>query len=827
MSTLMWDIRYALRQLYKNPVFFSIIVLTLGLGIGANTAIFSLVDWLVLRSLPISKPEQMHFLVFSRPVGNNEDQLSYPEFTEIQKQTTDIFSGMTPFIFGGLEGAQNAQNGLTVDNVTQPVQTVYIGSNFFPVLGLAPAAGRFLLSTEGKIVGADPVVILSYNYWQTRFSGNPTIVGRAVSMNGRPVTIVGIAPKGFLGPTPLVEAQAYLPLGMYGIEQGVANDFLSNPKTRSIVAFARIKPHTTTAQMQSELAVVGRRLLKEYPREGTIGDLRANRLRPPGLVGGGVNPLPKLAALFLILAALVLALACVNVANLFLVRTFGRQREMAVRAALGAANSRLVCQLLTESLVVAALGCAVGILLGLGATRLLSSVPMQSELPIVLDFEFNWHAFLYAFLVAAASAILVMLVPVLRVWRGNLNDILHEGGRASTGTRQRLRAVLVAGEVAACLTLLVISGLFVRSLRGVQRADLGFNPQAVLNLTLDANEIGYTEAQGRAFYSAILERTRALPGVQSASLASAIPLGDNAPGSDLVIPGIPENPGQPAPHALYSAVSSDFFQTLGIILIRGHDFTAADNAGSAPVAVINQAMAERYWPGQNPVGRSFATPTDPKHPVTIMGVVRNVRMGELFVPFDLVYYRPIMQRYEGVETLQIRSVRSPQELQTEVRNIVQSLSPTMPIYGVRTMMETLHGGNGLLLFELGASLAASLGLLGLVLALVGVYGLTSYAVSQRTQEIGVRMALGAQRCDILRVIGGQGFLVIATGLAAGSLVAFAVGSLVGDFLVGIAPTDPITYLGVSGLLATVALLATYVPVRRASRLDPIVALRHE
>ena len=827
MSTLIGDIHHSLRQLRKNPLFFSVVVLTLGLGIGANTAIFSLVDWLVLRTLPISKPAQMHFLVFSRPAGNTEVQFSYPEFAEIQKQTTDIFSGMAPFIFGGMAGTQNKQNGLTVDGVTRSIQTVYVGNNFFPLLGLAPAAGRFSLNPEGKTASVDPVVILSYNYWQTRFSGDPTIVGRAGFLNGRTVTIVGIAPKGFLGPTPLVETQAYLPLGMYAIERGVAAGFLADPKVRCIVAFARLRPEVKASQMQAELAVVGQRLLKEYPRDGVIGELRAKQLRPPGPQSGPVNPLPKLAALFLILAAMVLALACVNVANLFLVRTFGRQREMAVRAALGAANSQLVRQLLTESLVVAALGCALGILLGVSATRLMSSMPLNLDLPIVLDFGFNWHAFLYAFAVAGASAILVMLVPMIRIWRGNLQEVLHEGGRGSTGGRQRLRGILVGSEVAACLTLLVISGLFVRSLRGLQTADLGFNPQSVLNLTLDSYQIGYSEAQGRSFYSAILERTRALPGIQSASLASATPLDDQVSEGDLVIPGFSAGPNQPAPHALYCDVSSDYFTTNGIALVRGRDFNAADNEHSAAVALVNRVMADRYWPGQDPVGRSFATAADPNHPLTIVGVVDNVRMNQPYGPFELVYYRPITQNYDGVETLQIRSNRSPQELQPEVRGIAQSLAPTLPIYGVRTMDEVLHGGNGLLLFELGASLPATLGALGLVLTLVGLYGLTSYTVTQRTQEIGIRMALGAQRGDILRIIGRQGLMVIVAGLAVGLLVALAVGRLVGDFLIGITPADPVTYTAVSALLAIIALLATYVPVRRASRVDPMETLRHE
>ncbi len=826
MNGLIQDLRYAVRQMRKSPVFFLIVVLTLGLGIGANTAIFSMVDWLVLRSLPIRDPVQMHFLAFARPGANSEVQFSYPEFAEIQKQTTDVFSRMTPFIFGGLAGAQNSQNGMTVDGTTESVQTGYVGGDFFSLLGIAPATGRFILSTEGRVAGADPVVVLSYNYWQTRFAGNPAIVGKAVSINGHPVTVIGVAPKGFLGPTPLLEVQAYLPLGMFLVERGVAPDFLANSKARSMLAFARVKPGANLKQVQSEIAVVGQRLLRQYPRDRGIGDLRADPLRPPGIIGG-TNPFPKLAALFLTLAAMVLALACVNVANLFLVRAAGRQREMAIRAALGAGNGRLVRQLLTEGLVVAALGCGMGVLLGSGGTRLFGSISMQSELPIVFDFDFNWHVFAYAFAVAVVSAVVVVLVPAARVRHGNLREVLHEGGRTSTGGRQRLRGILVAVQVGGSLTLLIVAGLFVRSLRGVQRADLGFDPRHVLNFTLDPNEIGYTDAQGRAFYRAMLERTRALPGVQSAGLASVVPLSDSVQGSDLTIPGYSTSSDRQAPHAEFNAVSSDYFATMRITLKRGRDFSDADNDSSPNVAIINQAMAERFWPGQDPLGKSFVVTSDPKHPATIVGVVQNSRMNQMYGPFEPIFYLPTAQSYAPAETLQIRSEQSAQSIVPQVRAVAQSLAPTVPIYGVRTMTEVLHGGNGLLFFEIGASLATALGLLGLVLAIVGVYGVMSYAVSQRTQEIGIRIALGAQPRDILRIIGRQGVVIVVSGLTVGLLAALAVGRLVSDFLVGIAPSDPITYAGVSTLLAMIACLATYIPTRRATKVDPMVALRYE
>src|SRR5712671_4540985 len=307
MNGLLQDIRYAIRQLRHSPGFFAIIVLTLGLGIGANTTIFSMVDWLVLRSLPIKDPQQMHFLAFARPGANSEVEFSYREFVEIQKQTTDVFSGITSFVFGGLAGAQNSQSGMSVDGITESVQTAYVGGDFFSLLGITPAAGRFILSTEGKVVSADPVVVLSYDYWRTRFGGSPAIVGKAASINGHPVTVVGVAPKGFLGPTPILEIQAYLPLSMFLIERGVAADFLANPSTRSMIAIARMKPGAKVKQVQSEMAVVGQRLLKQYPRDRGIAELRANPLGPAGIISGSTNPFPKLAALFMTLAALVLA----------------------------------------------------------------------------------------------------------------------------------------------------------------------------------------------------------------------------------------------------------------------------------------------------------------------------------------------------------------------------------------------------------------------------------------------------------------------------------------------------------------------------------------
>lgn len=377
------------------------------------------------------------------------------------------------------------------------------------------------------------------------------------------------------------------------------------------------------------------------------------------------------------------------------------------------------------------------------------------------------------------------------------------------------------------LALLIVAGLLVRSLQGVERADLGFDPKGVLNLTIDPNGIGYNEAQAKPLFREILERTRALPGVQSASLASAVPLSESVSGADLVVPGYTVVKGQGAPHAENNSVSSGYFETMGMRLLRGREVNDGDNENAARVAVINQAMAERYWPGQDPLGRSFAMAEDTGHPISIVGVVKNSRMAEPYGAYEPTFYLPMAQHYLPVQTLQVRTAQAPQAMVHEIQQMVQSLVPALPVYGVRTMTAALQGINGPLLFEVGAGLAAALGLLGLTLAIVGVYGVMSFSVSQRTREIGLRMAVGAQRGDILRMVGRGGLLMVGGGLLVGLVAAFAVGRLVSDFLVEVTPGDPVTFVSVSLLLVFVALIAGYVPARRAMKVDPMVALRYE
>jgi len=484
----------------------------------------------------------------------------------------------------------------------------------------------------------------------------------------------------------------------------------------------------------------------------------------------------------------------------------------------------LVRQLLTESLLLALLGCVAGIAAGLVATYVLNAIHIPTMLPVSLDLRFNWLVFSGALFAALLSSLVAGVVPALQAARPNLNIVLHDAGRSLTSRRQRLRSLLVTVQVAGSLCLLIVAGLFARSLQSAQRTDMGFDIHSISNLTMDPNQIGYTEAQAQAFYQELLRRARALPGVESASLAAWVPMGETEFGERIDIPGVEPVKGQPGPSALFNAVSPGYFQTMGIPIEQGRDLSPSDSGSAQHVALINRAMAEKYWPGQDPLGRQFSLPDAPKRAIQIVGVVRNFRMVDPYSPIEPAYFVPLSQHYFATITLHLRS--SGPDIARQVLPLVDSLAPAMPVYA-GSMTEALNGMNGLFLFRLGAILTGILGGLGLVLAIVGVYGVMSYTVSLRTHEIGIRMALGAQRGQILGLIGRQGMFVVAAGIATGLVLAFAVGQLIQDFLVGIGPADALTYLLVSALLAAVAAAACLIPARRAVHVDPIAALRKE
>jgi len=820
METLMQDIRYGVRMLLKTPGLMFIAVLTLGLGIGANTAIFSMVDSLLLRPLPLQDPGRIAVLAMQQKNGGVQPQFSIPDYQDIQKQTGESFSGLAGYLFG--------LDGLSSEGAKpERIMTSYVSGNFFSMLGLKPALGRFILPSEGETVGADPVMVLSYAYWKSHFGGDAAIVGRKVSVDGHPITIIGVAPEGFYGVSPIVAIQGYLPMAL-APTGGYPSDMMTNRSNHLIFVIGRLASNADFQKTNASLGVVAQRLSQQYPdvdKDLSVKAYPELRSRP--------NPDPNntvlvVSSLFLGLAALVLLLACVNVANILLVRATIREREMAIRAALGAARTRLIRQLLTESILLALMGGVVGILLGHWGSSAFSSLRLGTELPIRFDFHFDWRVFVYAFLFALVTGIVVGLVPAIRASRGNLNTILHAGGRGVVGGKNRLRSSLVVAQVAGSLTLLIIAGLFTRSLGKAQQTSLGFNPSHLLNMTMDPNEIGYNDVQYREFYKNLLERVRALPGVQSATIASGVPLGYINSGDTLTIEGYQPPPDQPPPACQFNVISSGYFETLEIPMVSGRTFKTTDDANTQYVAIVNEAMAKQFWPNADPIGRQFKIGSDQKHWIQVVGVVKNARFQGLRGNFQSYFFLPFLQQYaaNSLGNLQVRTFAAPESMAPQIERVIGELAPDLPVFDVNTMTQALNTLNGLLFYQIGAVLAALLGILGLILAVVGVYGVISYASSQKTHEIGVRMALGAQPMDILKMIFRQGLFIIVIGLALGIAMALGAARLFGSFL-AVSPMDPPTYIAVSAILATVALAACYIPARRAMNVDPMIALHYE
>lgn len=820
METFWQDVRYGIRTLLKSPGFAIVAVLTLALGIGANTAIFSIVNTILLKPMPVRHAEQIYVLAAEQNQGPPQILFSIPEFHDVRSQAGEVFSDTMAYSFG--------LDALNTSGKAERILTLYVSGNFFTGLGIKPALGRLILPSEGETPMADPVMVITHAYWKTRFGGDPGVIGRKISVNGRPLTIVGVAPKDFPGINPLVTFQGYMPLGMMPIE-GYPSDFMTNRQNRNILLLTRLRDGTSLQQAQASLAVISQRLSQDFPKEEkdlkiqAYPELRARPQPDP------TNAVLIVSGLFLGLTALVLLLACANVANILLVRASVRGREMAIRAALGAARMRLVRQLLTESVLLALAGGLAGLALGWFGSRALGSISFNTELIGHIDFSYDWHVFGFAFGAALVTGIVVGLVPALRASRGNLAAILHEGGRTVVGGKQRFRSAMVVAQVGASLMLLIMAGLFTRSLTETQRKhDLGFEPNQLVNFYMDPNEIGYNDQQGRNFYKSLLERVRALPGVESATLANSTPMGYFNNLDALAVDGYEIPAGQPVPAVPYNAVATDYFKTMKIPMLRGRVFTNADNEKAQFVAIVNEAMAKKYWPNQDPIGRHFKIGSDQDHSIEVVGVAKNSRFQTLTGLINPFFYVPVFQHYSinSLEALQVRTAAAPGSMIPGIERIIETLAPELPVFDVKTMTEALDTLNGLLFYKLAAVLAALFGALGLTLAVVGVYGVISYTASQRTHEIGVRMTLGAQQSDILKMIFGQGLLIVGIGMAIGIAAALAVARVAANLLT-VSAIDPLAYLGASLALAIVALLACYIPSRRAIRVDPMVALRYE
>jgi predicted permease len=825
VKTLLQDIRYGWRMLRKSSGLSFIVALTLALGIAANALIFSIVNGYLLRPLPVPHAEQIAVLTAQQKGGSPFLYMfSYPDFLDFRSQAAPV---------ADLFGYMPVLPGLSADGKADQMLASYVTGNYFTALNVQPALGRLILPSEENQPGKAAVLVLGYSYWQKRFRGDPGVIGKQVRLNGKPAIIIGIVPKQFLGTLPVAEMDGYLPLSSGGSLEQSSGGLMGDRDSRLMRVMARLRPGVSFAQAQSSLNVIAERLAKQYPATDQNVIVRVYREQLARSQPLGSNVVVAMAGFFLVLAALVLLLACMNVANVLLARATVRQREMGLRAVLGASRARIVRQMLTESILLGLLGGVGGVLVGNWFNPGDLARLMSSNLPLRLDVSFDWHVFAYAFAAALLSGILIGLWPAWRSSRADVNSLLQEGGRSDTAGmgRQRFRNFLVAAQVAGSLILLVIAGLLVRSLQHAGTIQLGFQPDHVLNVTVDPHQMGYDEKQEREFYRRLEAAVRALPGVQSVSLAFGTPMGhlNIANAGAVSIEGHPIPFNQQAPTVFFNNVDPGYLETMRVPLLRGRSFTGLDNQNAPSVAIVNQIMADKFWPHQDPIGKRFTLKllTAPAQTIQVVGVTANGKYGMITEDPNAFFYVPLAQNFISIQTLQLRTSVAPESLIAPVRNEIRRLAPDMPIVDTSTMQQMVEGTNGLQLFRFAAYFAAAVGGLGLFLAVLGVYGVVSFGAVQRTREIGIRMALGGSERDVVRLVLRQGVSMVTAGLLLGLFGALALTRVMTRYLLDVSPSDPLTYATVALLLSAVALLACWIPARRATRVDPGIALRYE
>jgi len=646
------------------------------------------------------------------------------------------------------------------------------------------------------------------------------VVGRSVIVNGRPCTIVGVAPAAFSGTFAFSESELFLPLNWQ------SGDGFDDRRARGLHAIARLRASVSVESAEAALNVLAGRLALQYPDSNANLGIRVlpERLARPEEDQFRTNTLG--ASIMLSMVILVMIVAAVNVTNLLLARAASRHRELAVRAALGAGRGRLVRQLVTESLVLAMLGGGAGVLLGTWVAGALSTIRLPGDLPVRFDFRLDSRVLAYSLTVAVLTGLLVGLTSALRVSRTSPNCVLRGSlTRLSTG-RPGVRGVLVVAQISCCFVLLSVAGVFVRSLLEAERADLGFRPDGVLNIHMDVGQLGYSEAQGRAFFDEVERRIRSIPGVRNVSFAFTIPMGYVRSSTEIEAEGQPVDSGSPL-SAGQNIVGADHFQTMGIPIVRGRSFERADNEVSLPVAVVNQRLADMLWPGQDPIGRRLKSAGPDSHWIEVVGVANTGKYQFLFEKPQPYLYLPIAQAYTALRVLQVRASIPAAALASVAEREIRGLEPNLPLYDVQSMTQALGSGLGFFPVRVGAFAVAAFGLLAFALAIVGLYGVTSYLANQRTHEIGVRIAVGATQHDIVRLVLKNGATLVVLGVAAGMVMTLAGSRIVDRFLFGVSVYDPSTLVSIMAVLGGVTLIACAIPAWRAARVDPAIALRSE
>ena len=823
METLLQDIRYTVRMFRKSPLFTTVAVLALALGIGANTTIFSLVYALLLRPLPGVEEPQRLLSVFtsdysSTPYGTS----SYPDYIDYRDRN-EIFEGLAAY----------REDSLVLNAGDQPhrIRGAAVTGNYFSVLRGKAILGRALLPEDDTAKSASPVTVLSYQTWRRRFGSDPALIGKTVELNNHNFTVVGIAAERFKGANLTAEVELWLPMTMLGQLQPASAGSFDRRNARWLRVIGRLKPGATQDQAQSNIDSIAAQLAEAYPRSNRGTLQQPDKPRPMTLVptsevatlGPGARATARrMSQLLMAVVGFVLLIACANVANLLLARAESRRKEIAVRLALGAPRARLIRQLLTESSLLALMGGGAGLLM----SAWMSDLILLFNLPPALDPSLDRWVLGFTLLVSLLTGLLFGLAPAIQASRLDLVPALKDSVEIANRPvlRFSLRDALVVAQVALSLLLLIGSGLFLRSLQNAYSTDLGFETRNALLASVDLSLQGYSQAQEKVFEETLQERLESLPGVQSVTATRFMPVSNSGMRGGVTIEGHQAQPGEDSEINI-NIVALNYLRTMGIPLMRGRDFAAQDNESAPRVAIINDAMAHSYWPDQDPIAKriSFSGPKGPF--VEIAGVVKTGTyrtIGEASIPY---IYLPLAQNRAGQFTIIARTAGNPIALAAALRVEVQALDKSLPVFDIKTMNE--HIGEALSQERMIATLLGIFGSLALLLAGVGIYGVMSYSVTQRRREIGVRMALGAESRDILKLIVGRGLMLTLSGVGIGLAAALALTRVAAGMLFGVSATDPLTFVAISVLLTGVALAASFVPARRASRVDPMVALRCE
>jgi len=800
MRTLWQDLKYGVRMLRAQPTFTVVAILALSLGIGANTAIFSVINTVLLRPLPYAAPEQLTMVWEALP-GNRENSVAPGNLTA-WRERNQVFADLAAYT----EDTFNLSGG----GEPEKLEGLAASANLFPLLGVQPLLGRTFSSEEDQ-PGANRVAVISYGLWQRRFGGSPNAIGSRVMLDGASAEIIGVMSPSFYFPTR--QQSIWTPLALTPAQAGTQ-------MAHFLRVVARIKPSITHQQAQAEMSAIAARLEKEFPQTNIT-------------VGANVVPLKdqfvgnlRLALLVLFAAAgFVLLVACTNVANLLLFRAASRQKEIAVRLALGAGRWRLIRQLLTESLMLSLTGGVAGLMLALWGVSTLAAV-MPEKLASAKAVTLDLRVLAFTLLVSMLTGIIFGLVPAFQSTRLNLNAVLKEGGRDAARGRSGLRSLLVVAEIALALVLLVGAGLMINSFLRLRQVDTGFKADGLLTLEIDPTLSRFPDQTSLAgFYDRLIERIGALPGVESAGVVTRLPLTPTS-GTYLFFAEAPSR-WKPA-SALPNSVSPNYFQVMGMTLLSGRAFTLQDTPETTPTAIINEAMARHAWPGQDPLGKRLRMyPYNHTAPTfTVIGVVKDAKQSEMQAAAKPEVYRSYKQlRLYPPRNLVVRTKVAPQGLAAAIRQAIWEVNKDQPVSNIRTMEEVI--GESVSNPRFNMLLLAIFAALALLLAAVGIYGVMSYMVMQHTREIGIRMALGAQASDVLKLVVGKGLILTIAGVVSGVAGAFGLTRLMATLLYGVTATDPLTFAAVSALLATVALLACYLPARRATKVDPMVALRYE